>query len=134
MTDLTAPALLLLIALGFYSIAAFGLAYVVGSARISRGIREVWATWAVGPGLHAVDTPPARPWAYFLLELVECPACFGFWTGLLTGLAVGVLSPLAMFLDTPAFIVAPATGFWVGVYTAGFNFIMGRHTGLIREE
>jgi hypothetical protein len=85
--------------------AGFGLAYIVGFATISLPLR----TWLWG-----------RPSAIvrFLVALIECPACFGFWYGLFLWV---VLNPFHL------------GSFWP-LLTCGVNFYFGRQTGLIREE
>ena len=103
-------------ALLFYTVAAFGLAYILGHAQISLGIRT-----------RLFDLCWPTKW---LVELVECPACFGthlgFW--------FGVLAPAAW---TIAIIPVPlplnwlTAGVWLGLYTAGAGFLLGRATGLI---
>lgn len=90
-------------ALAFYTVAAFGLAYVVGHSVISRPVREVIALWS-------------EP----LITLIECPACLGWWVGLGAGIGLALAGRLAW-----ALILALA------FYTAGANFILGRATGLI---
>jgi hypothetical protein len=90
-----------------YSFAAFGLAYIAGHARISLPIRQAWQD----AGLSA-----------FLLELVECPACFGFWIG------VGAtVAAIWLGADTPLVALLP-------FYTSGSNYVLGRATGLIARE
>lgn len=89
-----------------YTLAAFGLAYVVGHAEITDGIRN----WLDERG------PPI---VQFFVALVECPACFGWWTGTV----VAVYLALSGY-PTEGVILAP-------FYTAATNFILGRVTGLI---
>jgi hypothetical protein len=57
----------------------------------------------------------------FFLQLIECPACFGFWIGLCAAVAstfAHIGGPIIMFLP---------------LYTAGANFLLGRATGLINH-
>ena len=92
----------------FYVVSAFGLAYVVG---------------------HAVITKKARETAFnrggtigrFFIELVECPACFGFWTGI-------AMSMLAPFTVTQ---YAALNFLGWGFFTAGSNFILAKLTKLM---
>jgi hypothetical protein len=62
----------------------------------------------------------------FLLRLVECPACFGFWIGLVPGsiLAVGFFSDFGVWSKLGIVFVT-------GLYTCGANFLLARATGLI---
>jgi hypothetical protein len=55
--------------LAFHALAAMGLAWIVGHSAISLPLRTA---------LHRRSP--------FLVELLECPGCFGFWTGLAVGL------------------------------------------------
>jgi uncharacterized BrkB/YihY/UPF0761 family membrane protein len=61
--------------LTIYCVVAMGLAYVVGLSKISLPIRRVIAV--IGEALGG----PFRWLVYWLLSLLECPVCFGFWTG-----------------------------------------------------
>lgn len=94
----------------YYTVAVFGLCYVVGHSGISLGVR----TRLAGAG-HVR-----------LVQLLECPACLGFWAGLGCVLVVFFLR-----LDVPhARVVLPSLPF----YNAGAGFLLGRATGWIRDE
>lgn len=80
---------------------AFGFAYGVGHSVVSLRAR-VWLAQFEG--------------MYWPLALVECPACLGFWTGMIVG---AVMSHDALF----------ALG--GGLFTMATNFMLGRMTGLI---
>lgn len=82
-----------------YVVAAFGLAYIVGHSKISLPVRE----WI------------ARTKLAWFLELIECPACLGFWIGLVA----------SFFLGTNWFVWA--------LFTSGSNFLLGKFSGLIVE-
>ena len=99
------------LALFAYTIAAFGLAYVVGHASISQRPRE----WLAG--LHRAGL--------LLVELLECPACFGFWTGALVE-SVG-LWPQSI----PGHAPWIARILYAGLYTSGSNLILALATGII---
>ena len=104
-------------ALLVYTVSAFGLAYIVGHSKISLPFRQAWADTSMNvTGVsYALRT--------FILDLVECPACFGFWIGL--GAAIyGVVS--GSYPHVFLFVLP--------LYTSGSNYIIGRMTGLIREE
>jgi hypothetical protein len=105
----------------FYTVAAFGLAYIVGHSAISLPLRILMEP----PDLRGPQDA-FRAWA---LMLIECPACFGFWTGLLGGMVYaaldGPLYPQEGVLARLLFAVGLA------LYTCGANFILARFTGLI---
>lgn len=106
----------------FYAVAAFGLAYIVGHSVISLPFRM-----AIDPGAD-VHTP-RQVFCAWLLMLVECPACFGFWTGLFAGM-------LYAALDGPHYPQegALAKALWavgLALFTTGSNFILARLTSLI---
>lgn len=96
-------------ALLFYSIAAFGFAYIVGHSVITRQLREFIfdVTFAGIPVLQ------------WIVALLECPACLGFWTGFAA----------AMFDIVPSFGIGSAV-LW-GLFTAGSNYTLARLTRLI---
>lgn len=110
---------------GAFLLGAFGLAYIVGHSSISRPVRVLLGGVPAAPELGRAAVPgmfgPVGEW---FCELLECPACFGFWTGLVGGFTVLRADDLS----------APAQfGWcvWVGCVTTGFNFILGRLTRLI---
>ncbi len=103
-----------MVQLVFYTLAAFGLAYVIGHSIATKAIRE---------GLFTLGAPlPPLRW---LVWLVECPACFGFWIGWFTGLWFAWESPLGRQL---------LAAFAIACYTAGTNFVLGKLTGLMQPE
>ena len=63
-----------MLSLFFYVFMAHGLAYIVGQSKISRPFRTLLYRGWVGRAL---------------VSLLECPACFGFWTGAAFGVAHG---------------------------------------------
>lgn len=91
----------------FYVVAAFGFAYIVGHAVVSRSIRE--ALWEAG------EVAPIVRW---LVALVECPACLGFWVGLFVGLYLG-WGPSALAL---------------ALFTSGSNLLLGKLTRLMPSQ
>lgn len=99
-------------ALIVYTVAAFGLAYIAGHSVITRYLREL--LWEAG------EVAPITRW---LVMLVECPACLGFWLGLLAG-ALG-------FTPEP---VSIRTAFAFALYTAGSNFLLGKLTGIMPSQ
>lgn len=158
-------------ALLFFVLAAFGLAYIVGHSRISLPFRLVLAGQ---PETHVrcpkcskvsilsrmaqrVEPPGSRqdPSTFeryicggctetmcersvavfsvpdprfisrqFFIELLECPACFGTWTGL----AVGLLMPTLVPMDLPRALAGVA----LATFTAATNYLLARATGLTR--
>lgn len=107
-----------------FLLGSFGLAYIVGHSTISLPLRILLGgtkgSAEVDGGMGYV-TPP-KPGAFgpageFLCELLECPACLGFWTGLVGGLTVFTLPLVASF--------------GLGLVVSGSNFILGRFTRLI---
>lgn len=101
-----------LVALFVYTVSAFGLAWIVGHASISYKPR-LWL---------------AKRWPR-LVELLECPGCSGFWIGTIASGAGALL-----FSDLVSISEGMAIGAVIPLYTAGANYILGRLTGLIRED
>jgi hypothetical protein len=103
------------IALFVFTFSAFGLAYVLGHSMITKAVREYLFDLAES------YFPPAK----WLVLLVECPACLGFWIGFVSGLLgpTGYAEPLAT--------VPPLA---LGCYVAGTNFVLGRATGLMPQQ
>jgi hypothetical protein len=94
-----------------YLLAAFGFSYIVGHSKISRPVRL--ALWDVGD-----HSPILR----YVVLLMECPACLGFWIGLITGI-------VAVFaFDQHGFIPVA-----LSLITTAANFLLGRMTGLISD-
>lgn len=93
------------------TIAAFGLAYVIGHSKITLPLRA----W-IDPGMPISSL--WRAFRMFVVTLLECPACLGFW--------IGVFFALYSGFDLRTILV-------VGFYVAATNFIIGRMTGLIEE-
>lgn len=101
-----------------YALACFGLAYVVGHSFITVALREAILGERTGEKVSFVLA--VREW---IVDMLECPACFGFWTGLIASL-VGA-TPFA--LDAPAWASAMT---W-GLFTAGTNYTLARITNLV---
>lgn len=106
----------------FYTVAAFGLAYIVGHSAISLPFRM-----AVDPGPD-VDSPAKVFWAWFLM-LIECPACFGFWTGLFAGMLYAAMDGEQYPREGALARILFAVG--LALYTTGSNFVLARLTSLI---
>lgn len=145
-------ALLLLV---LHTFTAFGLAYAAGHSKISLPLRmhfsNSFATVrCTGCGLLFLATPawngrvhvcPGCRRQYedidrvepFLLQLIECPACFGWWIGFFTGLILEcfpLLHPSHARWQLAAALLLP---FVLAFYTAGTNYLLGRATGLIQS-
>lgn len=105
-----------MIVLALYFLSAFGLAYLVGHSVISRPVRTL------------IGGPVDKPRAYFglLVALLECPACFGTWTGA----AVGAAMP-GLFFSSSSWMAGAMIG---ACATAGANFILGTLTHLMPES
>jgi hypothetical protein len=96
-----------------YAVAAFGFAFIVGHSRISLPARALMQT--VGERLLPIAALPFR----FVLMLIECPACLGFWEGLAYALA---------------FHPSWASWWELALFTSGSNFLLGRFSRLIPDE
>lgn len=93
----------------YYTVSTFGLCYVVGHSAISLPAR----------------TRLASAGHVRLVQLLECPACLGFWVGL-----VCVMGAFFLQVQIPhQRLVLPALPF----YNAGAGFLLGRATGWIRD-
>lgn len=106
----------------FYTVAAFGLAYVMGHSAISLPFRM-----ALDPGPELKT--PAHAARAFLLTLIECPACFGFWTGLFAGMLYAAMDGAQYPREGALARLLFAVG--LALYTTGSNFILARFTNLI---
>ncbi len=98
-----------------FTVANFGLAFVVGHSKISMPLRML-----IDPGRIDSMAKAARAW---LIMLLECPACLGFWGGGLyahfTGYSFGF--PAAGFLATLGF----------ALYACGANFLLSALSGML---
>lgn len=107
-------------ALVFWSFVAFGVAYVVGHSKISLAWRNPLMVARIG-----AKSPGSRALAGVVLTLIECPACLGFWEGL-----VGY--HLGQRWLVPPDLVLPAASF--AFFTLVTNLILARVTGLLEED
>jgi hypothetical protein len=117
-----------------YTLAAFGFAFIIGFSKISLPFRQ-WLSnnieqqdCPVGEACTRLELRPAQRICRWLLALLECPACLGFWTGLLCTV-VGHLGLAAAFglFGWPLWLAA----FFLALYTSATNFIIGAITRLI---
>ena len=112
-----------------YILASFGFAFVVGYAKISLPLRSWLARTCHAQGTDLVLVPfsDERRW---LVDLLQCPACLGFWIG-----AGFVVVDARFFGATAALgldhLPAVALVLIYGLATAASNFILGALTGLI---
>lgn len=101
----------------FLLLGFFGASYIVGHSKISLTWRIILGGHVGSPEFQVLSLKPlipvVGPW---LVELLECPACFGFWIGLIFAL-----------MGRATFSLCLLTAFAV----AGSNFILGRLTRLI---
>jgi len=95
-----------------YCLAAFGLAFIVGSSKITLRMRN-----AIAP-LPKADRTLANGLRRFFIELIECAACFGFWEGL-----------AALY-----FFSALVPRWWIlPLLTSGVNLLLAKIAGLMNE-
>lgn len=128
----------------FYAVTAFGLAYIVGHSVITRWIREWlagldfvkcdacdrivvddhtevtsgWKCDACGSGIYYEVISPRR----WIVMLLECPACFGFWIGVTT-VVLGLTDSAPTLRNAVA----------LGLFTSGSNYILAKITRLIGD-
>lgn len=107
-----------------YLISTFGLAYVLGHSKITQRAREVAFDLGFYKRNVRVETAGGSVTGYqptifplrWLVMLVECPACLGFWVGLACGWRLFHVFSTAVVL---------------GFFTCSTNFMLGRWTGII---
>lgn len=108
--------------LALYFLAAFGIAFIVGQSKISHPFRVLLGGHqhtdengdSYGPCMPLI--PYVGP---FLVTLVECPGCLGFWIGLASS---NVIWTLAALPDVHALVKLAI----FSQATAGSNFILSR--------
>ena len=151
-----------MIGLVIYAVAAFGFAYIVGHALISRGFREF--LWSIHLGWiarcengHVVAVPSGRYEARWPPVAAPCTPCAiagkETWLNITTPV-LWPLRPFVLFAECPA-----CCGFWIGaiigftqpgifelspqrfftafalaLFTAGSNFILATYTGINAKE
>ena len=118
-----------------YLLASFGFAAILGHSAITVRFRR-WLG-GVPESMHEVGknadgssrmgVRPRVPGALgpvgdFLCELIECPMCLVWWTGVAAGVTV-------FAVDGP-FVVAFGWCLVVGFFTSASNFILARVTNL----
>lgn len=111
-----------------YTFCAFGLAYCLGSSKISLLYRSPLASLAKS-GLQDGAKPKQMMGgavASFFLTLIECPACTGFWIGV-----VFARTDIGRDLITGSLWI---TGWILGLWTVATNLILARLAGLTSEE
>lgn len=96
----------------FFALASFGLAYIVGHSKISLPFRML-----LDPTTDTMKWRHTRTW---FLALLECPACLGFWEGLLYGLIV-----------RPAW--NPHPWYVLALIICATNLYLAKITGLMEE-
>lgn len=106
-----------------YFLASFGFAYIVGFAKISAGVRYLLSPPMIGNGDELPVPAPGvmNELRYWLVSLLECPACVGWWLGVFFG---------------PTFLAVPiqdriGLSVFCGCATAASSFILGRASRLI---
>ncbi len=101
-----------LIRVTIYALAAFGFAYIIGFSKISLPFRE-WLE------IFGRRFAPAR----WLLALIECPACVGFWWGVALA-----NTPWALALGSGT---AFERSIGHGLVTTALNLLLAKAVGLI---
>lgn len=132
-----------MIAFILYVLAAFGFAFIVGFAKVSLPFRSWLASpiktvkfrpdWPEGGPFKINEEWHERPrlngWATWIVALLECPACLGFWLGVFAALAdrwFGFIA-LAGLTDAPRLFSI----IFLGCVVSASNFILGVFTRLI---
>ncbi len=119
------------IKLFIYLLASFGFAAIAGHSAITvrfrrwlGGVPEQTLTDEKGNMLRVLPRIPGAlgPLGDFLCELIECPMCLGWWTGITAGVTV-------FAVDGP-FVIAFGWCLVVGFFTSASNFILARVTNL----
>jgi hypothetical protein len=100
-----------------YSVACFGLAFILGQSKISLPFRLMLEP-------NEMKTP-AQAFRMWLLWLFECPACLGFWTGL----AWGHFGRPSVIEGEPSFVTVVTA-----LFTCGSNFLLSALSGLLEGE
>lgn len=106
-----------MITLTLWTLAQFGLAYIVGHSAISLPFRVALAPEKVETVGDSVRT--------FVVTMLECPACFGFWAG--AGVAALGCWQYPGLVLLPAYVMAPA----MALATSGSNYLLSRLAGLV---
>lgn len=118
----TIPLLLL------YTFAAFGLCWTIGGSKLTLALRNRWAELAGEvDGVPSTLEHAPRLVLRFFLQLVECPACLGFWVGLLAAYRLPDLAGELQLVPGSELVRALSLGF----YTLGVNYCLARATGLL---
>lgn len=115
-----------------YVFASFGFAFVLGYSKISLPLRSWLATYEKQTQLpwgdKWIDNPKVlRALVRWLLALLECPACVGFWLGL-----GSILTPIVDFvpISVSPYLLAP----FLGLTNLGACLALGMFVGLIKTE
>ncbi len=106
-------------ALAVYLLATFGLCYILGHSRLSLVPRVL----AAGVAERSSTVP--RHLITWTLNLIECPACLGFWLGLAAGATGAAPWPLVTTIWLNALGWAFAT--------CGAHYLLASWTGWINE-
>lgn len=121
--------------LALFFLASFGLAFVLGASKISLPFRELLA------GKLVMDGPDNAPYRErralipylgpFLVALVECPGCLGWWLGA----TVGWAQPEVLRWSVPGLSYLTDSTFGCGVLlglaTAAVNMLLAKKVGML---
>lgn len=93
-----------------YTLSAFGFWYIVGASVISYPARAALRRLARSTDLLTT-----------LLELLQCPACLGFW--------IGFVAAFTRYSPAPG-----VDCFMLGLYTSATNLVIAHLTDLMPEH
>lgn len=122
-----------IVAFATYALASIGLSFIVGFSKISLPLRVLVGgrTAHVVIGGHPEVTPTVRPlvpWlGPWLVALLECPGCLGFWVGVFTWCFRSELG-LTFFSEPSHFF---PTAFVWGLVTCATNMLGARAIGML---
>lgn len=113
------------LALLIYSTCSIGFAYIVGHSLITRAVRgflfgQTTPEERIAAN-HGEEIPIDSP-RRWIVALLECPACLGFYEGLITGWFIQDFVP---------FLPAWGTMGLLALFTCGTNLIFGKLLGLM---
>lgn len=104
-----------MIALVLYLLAAFGFAFVVGHSKISLPLREALAN-------------NARGFRLWLVALLECPGCLGWWTGAAVG---WFWAGAVMSVAAPISLAQIGCSVLLAFATAASNLLLAKYVGMV---
>jgi len=123
------------IVLTIWTLAAFGLAYIIGHSTITLPFR----TWLIGPmrldrqvndqdQIVSEHWAPEVWWRGKVVQFLECPACLGFWEGVAGGIWSAAAGGGSSAVPPWSLPIAAA------LYTCATNFLLARASGLMKLD